>query len=30
MVVEEYHGSANLMPTDIGFKIKVSLSLRKQ
>jgi len=30
MVVEEYNGSVNLMPTNIGFKIKITLPLRKQ
>ncbi|MDR2406703.1 MAG: sensor histidine kinase, partial [Bacteroidales bacterium] len=30
MVIEEYNGSVNLMSTDIGFKIKLSLPLRRQ
>jgi len=30
MVIEEYNGSVNLMSTDIGFKIKLNLPLRKQ
>lgn len=30
MVVEEYNGSVNLMPTNIGFKLKINLPLRKQ
>lgn len=30
MVIEEYNGCVDLMPTDIGFKIKLSLPLRKQ
>jgi signal transduction histidine kinase len=30
MVIEDYNGNVELMPADIGFKIRLSLPLRKQ